>query len=113
MTASTTGAGGAPWPPRDLRRAYRQIGRYLDALTRECERSHAAEGRRFLEQAQAAFAQVDPDVSSADTISLDHALSYGHRALNAHLHQYRMPTHDPEAFAGFYDVTQVPFRELM
>jgi len=26
---------------------------------------------------------------------------------------YRMLTHDPEAFAGFYDVTEVPFRELM
>jgi hypothetical protein len=24
-----------------------------------------------------------------------------------------MPTHNAEAFAGFYDVTEVPFRELM
>ena len=99
--------------PGDFRRASRQIGRYLDALAQECERSHAADGGRFLEQAQAAFARVDPDISSADTLSLDHALSYAHRALNALLHQYRMLTHDPEAFAGFYDVTGVPFRELM
>jgi len=100
--------------PLDSRRAYRQIGRYLDALAQECERSHSAEGTRFLEKAHAVFAGVDPDVSSSDaTASLDNALSYGHRALNALLHQYRMLTHDPEAFAGFYDVTEVPFRELM
>jgi hypothetical protein len=99
--------------PGDFRRGYRQIGRYLDALTRECERSHTVEGKEFLDKAHAAFARVDPDVSSADTLSLDNALSNAHRALNALLHRYRMPTHDSEVFARFYDVTDVPFRELM
>ena len=100
--------------PLDFRRAYRQIGRYLDALAQECERSHSAEGKRVLEKAHAAFARVDPDVSSSDaTISLDNALSYGHRALNALLRQYRMPRHDPAAFQAFYDVIGAPFREAL
>jgi hypothetical protein len=45
-------------------------------------------------------------------VALDRALSYAHRALNALLRQYRMPIHDPSPFAPFYDVTDVPFREL-
>jgi hypothetical protein len=100
--------------PADFRRAYRQIGRYLDALAQECERSHAAEGKRFLEEASAAFAEVHPDVSSPGaTVSLDNALSHGHRALNALLRQYRMPTHDPETFQAFHDVIDTPFREAL
>ena len=46
------------------------------------------------------------------TLRLDNSLAYSHRALNALLRQYRMPTHDPAAFAGFYDVVSVPFREM-
>jgi len=98
----------------DLRRAYRQIGRYLDALSREIERSRSAEGQEALEKARKALARTDPDVSTSDaTVNLDNALSYAHRALDALLHQYRMPIHDPAAFAAFYDVAEVPFRELM
>jgi hypothetical protein len=100
--------------PSDFRRAYRQIGRCLDALAQECERSRSAEGKRFLEKAQAAFGRAAPDVSTSDaTLSLDHALSYAHNALNALLRQYRMPTHDPGPFGGFYDVVSVPFREVL
>lgn len=120
---------------RDFQRAYRQIDRYLEALSREIERSRSVEGKKFLEKAQAAFAQIDPEISSPDlgtlvggyhsvdlepamsasdaTRGLDSALSYAHRALNTLLHQYRMPTHDPAAFGGFYDVTEIPFRELL
>ncbi len=98
----------------DFKRAYRQIDRYLDALLREIERSRSAEGKKFSEYAWRALAQTDPDVSTSDmTLSLDNALAYAHRSLNALLHQYRMPTHDPAAFGAFYDVTEVPFRELM
>ena len=98
----------------DFRRAYRQIGRYLEAMAKEGERSRSAEGAKALERARAAFARADPDVSTPEAaLSLDHALSYGHNALNALLRQYRMPTHDPGAFAGFYDVASVPFREAM
>jgi hypothetical protein len=100
--------------PLDSRRAYRQIERYLGALARECERSHCAEGKRFLEQAQTAFDRADPDVSASNAIvALDAALSYGHRALNALLREYRMPVHDPASFQAFHDVIDTPFREAL
>ncbi len=99
---------------RDFERAYRQIGRYLGTLGHEIERSRSGEAKRALEKAQEAFAWVDPDLSTSDvTLRLDNALSFGHRALNALLRQYRMPTHDPGAFAGFYDAVSVPFREVI
>jgi hypothetical protein len=100
--------------PLDFRRAYRQIGRYLDALAQECERSHDAQGKELLAKARQAFSGVDPEVSgSGDAIGLDHALSYGHHALNALLRQYRMPVHDPADFQAFYDVADAPFREAL
>src|SRR5574342_747415 len=100
--------------PLDFRRAYRQIGRFLEALAQECERSHDAKGKQCLEKASKAFARVDPDVSSSgDIIGLDHALSYGHHALNALLRRYRMPVHDPADFLGFHDVVDAPFSEAL
>jgi len=99
---------------QDFRRAYRQIGRYLDALSREIDRSRAAEGEKALKQAREAFARIDPDPSAAEaTVTLDNALSHAHRALNALLREYRMPIHDSGAFGDFYDVTEVPFRDVM
>lgn len=99
---------------RDFQRAYRQISRHIDALSEEIERSRSAEGKKFLDKAREAFAGVDPEISTSGTVvSLDNALSYGHKALNALLRQYRMPIHDPAAFGGFYDVAEVPFRELL
>lgn len=98
---------------RDFQRAYRQIDRYLGALTQEIERSHSTEGRESLKKAEEAFARIDPDQDAGDaTRVLDNALSYAHTALNALLRQYRMPTHDAGAFADFYEATEVPFREL-
>jgi len=98
----------------DSRRAYQQIGRYLAALRHECERSHCAEGKRHLGQAEAAFARVDTEVSVADgTLALDHALSYTHGALNALLREYRLPLHDPASFESFHDVVDTPFREAL
>lgn len=98
----------------DLRRAYRQLGRYLNTLSSEIERSRSAEGTKAVEKAHQALARTDPELSASDaTVSLDSALAYAHRALNALLHQYRMPTHDPDTFAALYDVTEIPFRELL
>ena len=98
--------------PRNYRRAYRQIERFLEALGKECARSRAPEAGRYLDQARAAFDRVDPDVESEGAeLALDHALSYGHHALNSLLRHYRVPTHSPEDFAKFYDVAAVPFRE--
>jgi len=100
--------------PADFRRAYRQIDRCLEALAREVERSRPPEGSKFLEQAAAACGRVDPDVSApAAMLTLDHALSYAHHALNALLRQYRMPIHEPAAFQSFYEVLDAPFREAL
>jgi len=99
---------------RDFQRAYRQISRHIDALSEEVGRSRLAEGMKSLEKAREAFAGVDPEISTSGAVAhLDNALSYAHKALNALLRQYRMPTHDPGAFGGFYDVTEVPFREAL
>jgi hypothetical protein len=98
----------------DFRRAHRQLGRYLDALSREIDRSRGAEAQKALEKAREVFAQTDPEPSTAEaTVRLDNVLSYAHRALDALLRQYRMPIHDSGAFGSFYDVTEVPFREAM
>jgi hypothetical protein len=98
----------------DFRRAHRQLGRYLDALSREIDRSRGAEAQKALEKAREVFAQTDPEPSTAEaTVQLDNVLAYAHRALDALLRQYRMPIHDPGAFGSFYDVTEVPFRDAM
>ena len=98
--------------PLDFRRAYRQIGRFLEALGRECERSGTPEAGRYLDQARAALGRVDPAVEvDGAVLALDNALSYGHHALNSLLRHYRVPTHNPENFARFYDASEVPFRE--
>lgn len=99
--------------PRDLERAYRQIGRYLEALALEIERSRVEEAKKALDKAQEAFARLDPALTATNaTLPLDNALSGAHRALNTLLRQYRMPTHDPVAFERYYDVASVPFRDL-
>ncbi len=90
----------------DLKRAYRQIDCYLDALSGEIERSRSAEGKKFLEHARRALAQTDADVSTSDVLSLDNALAYAHRTLNALLRQYRMATHD----SAPYSTTSPRFR---
>jgi len=98
----------------DFRRAYRQTGRYLDALAREIDRSRATAAERALGKAREAFARIDPDPEGSETtLHLDTALAYAHSALNALLSQYRMPIHDPGAFGDFYDATEVPFHDLM
>lgn len=99
---------------RDFQRAYRQVDRYLAALAHEIERSRSAEGREHLKKAEDALARADPDMIAASaTQRLDNALSYAHHALNALLRQYRMPIHDSEALAAFYDAVEMPFREQM
>lgn len=96
----------------DFVRAYWQMRGYLDALGQEIQRLRSAHASKHLEKAEQALADADPEIAeSAATRPLDNALSYAHRALDALLRQYRMPIHDPEAFADFYDVADLPFRE--
>lgn len=98
---------------RDFERASRQIERYLGTLAQEIERSRSAEARKHLKKAEDALARINPNRMDAFIRGLDNALSHAHHAINALLRQYRMPIHDSEAFAGFYDVAEVPFREVM
>lgn len=96
----------------DFVRAYWQMRGYLDALGQEIQRSRSAQASKHLEKAEQALAEADPAIAEfAATRPLDNALSYAHHALDTLLRQYRMPIHDPEAFAKFYDVVDLPFRE--
>lgn len=99
---------------RDYQRGYFQLGRYLDLLAEEVQRTRSVEARRALARARAAHAKADPEADRGEVIrSLDNSLSYAHSALNALLRQYRAPSHDPRDFESFYDVIGVPFEDLV
>ena len=99
---------------RDLQRAHHQLGRYLDALEREVAKVASTEAKKYLEKAQGAYLRADPrSYPQAATLSLDNTLSYAHRALNSLLRSQGTPSHDPAAFESYYDIVEVPFREIM
>ena len=98
---------------RDLRRAHHQLGSYLDALEREVSKSGSAQAKKYLEKAQGAYLRADPR-SYQDTamLSLDNTLSYAHHALNCLLRRQGSPDHDALAFEPYYDIVDIPFREI-
>src|SRR3990172_5771623 len=99
---------------RDLQRAYYQLGRYLDVLEREVSKAGSAEAKKYLEKAQGAHLRADPrSYPQAATLNLDNTLSYAHRALNGLLRSQGTPGHDPMDFESFYDIVEVPFREII
>lgn len=98
---------------RDLQRAYHQLGRYLDMLAREVERSRSKEAKTFLAKAREAYDQIDLEgYPEGTSIQLDSVLAYCHRTLDGLLQQYRVPAHDPRHLEAYYDTRNVPFREL-
>jgi len=98
---------------RDHQRAYFQLGRYLGVLADEVQRARSLEARSYLTKARAAYATANPETHGGEALrNLDNALSYAHSALNALLRHYRAPNHDPRAFEAFYDVLEVPFRDI-
>lgn len=98
---------------RDLQRAYHQLGRYLEALEREMARTPAGEAQAYFEKAQAAYLRADPRLyPGSAALNLDHTLSYAHRALDSLLRGQGTPGHDPMAFESYYDIVDVPFREI-
>jgi hypothetical protein len=104
---------GALSSVRDLQRAYHQLGRYLEGLEREVVRTTSVEARKHLESAQAAYLRADPRLyPDGATLNLDQALSYAHRSLNSLLRGQGTPGHDPMAFEPYYDIVDVPFREI-
>jgi hypothetical protein len=108
-----------PWrsasaSPRDLQRAHHQLGRYLDALEREVGKTGSVEAKTYLDKAQGAYLRADPrSYPEAATLNLDNTLSYAHRALNCLLRGQGTPSHDPVAFESYYDMVEVPFREII
>ncbi|HSB80324.1 MAG TPA: DUF6306 domain-containing protein [Candidatus Methylomirabilis sp.] len=99
---------------RDYQRGFFQLGRYLDTLAEEVQRTRSVEARSALARARAAHAKADPEADRGEVIRrLDNSLSYAHSALNALLRQYRAPSHDPRDFESFYDVIGVPFEDLV
>jgi len=98
------------WTVQDLQRAYRQLGRYVDVLSHEVERSRSAEAKTHLAKAMKAFAEVDPEVYAERALKdLDAVLSCCHLALNSLLRHHGVPPHDPRDFEVFHDVRNVPF----
>lgn len=99
---------------RDLQRAHHQLGAYLDALEREVARIGSANAKQYLEKALAAHLRADPRMyPDVAILNLDHALSYAHHALNCLLRSQGTPEHDPATFEPYYDVVDLPFREIM
>ncbi len=99
---------------RDLQRGYYQLGRYLDALEREVSKAGSVEAKKYLEKAQGAHLRADPRAyPETATLNLDNTLSYAHHALNHLLRSQGTPGHDPMAFESFYDIVEIPFREIM
>ena len=98
---------------RDLRRAYHQLGFYLGALEREVSKSGSAPAKKYLEKAQGAYLRADPR-SYPDTamLTLDNTLSYAHHVLNCLLRRQGSPDHDALAFESYYDIVDIPFREI-
>ena len=99
---------------RDHQRAYFQLGRYLGLIADEVQRARSIAARTYLNKARKAYGTADPEAHGEAALrSLDNALSYAHSALNALLHHYRAPAHNPSEFESFYDVVAVPFQDLV
>jgi hypothetical protein len=98
---------------RDLRRAHHQLRSYLEALEREVSKAGLSQASQYLEKAHAAHLRADPR-SYPDTamLNLDHTLSYAHHALNCLLRRQGSPDHDPQMFESYYDIVDIPFREI-
>lgn len=104
---------GSSASARDLQRAYHQLGRYLDALEREVSKAGSVESKKYLEKAHGAYLRADPRLyPDVATLNLDTTLSYAHHALNNLLRSQGTPGHDPVVFESFYDIVEVPFREI-
>lgn len=98
--------------PIDVQRAYHQIGRHLSAIGQFLRKRDLPAARRDLALAIEAFQAGDPREGSPDLLRfMDHALSYAHRVIDDLLHEEGLPSHDPMAFAEWYDAAEVPFKE--
>jgi hypothetical protein len=90
----------------DLEEVWRQLQEYVRLLE--------AEVGTYLEKAHGAYLRADARLyPDAATLNLDTTLSCAHHALNNLLRSQGTPGHDPMTFESFYDIVEVPFREII
>lgn len=98
--------------PFEVRRAYRQLQRHLDATAKALAAQDLPAARRDLALAMEAYHGMAPsDFSGNDLRLLDNALSYLHRVIDDLLHEKGLPSHSPMDFAEWYDAVEIPFRD--
>src|SRR5512139_885974 len=73
--------------PFEVRRAYQQVRRHLDAIAK-------------------ALAALDLPAARRDL-----ALAVAHRVIDDLLHERGLPPHRPMDFAEWYDAVEIPFRD--
>lgn len=96
----------------DIRRAYHQLGRHLNAIAETLNKKNLPSARCDLAKARESYLSGDPREGSPDLLlRLDNALSYAHRAIDDLLREGGLPSHHPMEFALWYDAPEVPFQE--
>ena len=96
----------------DIRRAYNQLGRHLNAIGDTLAGKELPSARCDLAKAREAFLSADPREDPPDLIRLlDNALSYAHRVIDDLLHESGLPSHHPMDFESWYDTSEVPFHD--
>ncbi|MBI5904038.1 MAG: hypothetical protein HZB86_00550 [Deltaproteobacteria bacterium] len=106
-----------PWrkidaSPFEVRRAYRRIGRHLEAIRKVLSGEKLPAAAGDLSLGCDAYHAADLDGASGDSLRfMDNALSYAHRAIDDLLISGGYPSHHPMDFAEWYDAVEVPFRE--
>jgi hypothetical protein len=103
---------GVDASPFDIQRAYRRLGRHLDAIRETLAGRNLPAASDDLALADQAHRAADPKTESQEALRLmDNALSYAHRAIDDLLREAGAPPHRPMDFAEWYDPAQVPFQD--
>jgi hypothetical protein len=89
----------------DLKKAYHQLGRFLDALEHELHQASPPGAEDYLAKAREAYRQADPEASTGGAVPLaiNNTLSYGHRVLDRLLRAKGEANHNSRAFAAYHD----------
>ena len=104
--------GSSPGPS-DLKEAYHQLGRFLDALENELTHASPPGTQEYLAKAREAYRQADPEASSGGAVllAINNTLSYGHRVLDRLLRAKGEANHVSRAYARYYDAPGRPAGE--
>ena len=104
--------GSSPGPS-DLKEAYHQLGRFLDALEQELQGTGPPGAREYLAKAREVHRLADPKGPDDATVllAINNALSYGHRVLDRLLRAKGEANHVSRAYARYYDAPGRPAGE--